>query len=447
MQKNLTEGPILKYILKFAFPIFLGCVFQQFYSMVDAIIVGQYVGLEALAGVGATGSLNFLVLGFVIGLATGFCIPISQAYGGDKIDELKKYYVNALFLTIIFSIVITVFTVVFLKDILLLLNTPQDILNYAYDYMVMIFAGTTGIFLYNLLASLLRSLGDSKTPLFFLVLSSVLNIILDLVFIIGFDMGVLGAGLATSISQGVSGILCFILIFKKYKILKLCKSDIVLSMNHCKKLLASGVPMGLQFSITAIGSILMQVAVNSLGSSYVAAVTSASKIIMLIMQGIESLGITMATYCGQNIGAGKLVRVKQGVRKALLIGGVYCVFCLIIVFFFGEFLAGLFINEYDPILFSNIQSYLMINTLFFIFLAILIIIRNAVQGIGYSKYAMLVGAGEMVARTFVALVLVGPFGYNAVLYSNAVAWIIGSICLFFMYPYVLNDVKNRMFSN
>ncbi len=443
MQKNLTVGSPLKHILKFAFPIFLGCLFQQFYSMVDAIIVGQFVGIDALAGVGATGSLNFLVLGFVIGLASGFCIPISHSFGANQLEDVKKYYIHALFLALIFSLIITSTTLLFLDEILLALKTPLDIFTYSYDYMFMIFAGTIGIFLYNLLASLLRSLGDSKTPLYFLILSSILNIVLDLVFIIQFDMGVLGAGLATSISQTISGILCFILIVKRFKMLQVHRKDMHIQKKYCMPLLANGIPMGLQFSITAVGSILMQVSVNTLGSFYVAAITSASKIIMLTVQGIESLGITMASYCGQNIGAQKLDRVKKGIAIALGLGSIYSVICIAISYFFGEPLVSLFINEYDAELYHSIQQYLIINSLFYFFLSLLIILRNAIQGMGYSKVAMIVGAGEMVARAIVAIFFVSQFGYSAVLYANPSAWIVGVICLVFMYSYVMKDVKQR----
>ncbi len=444
MQKNLTQGNPFKLILNFTLPIFLGLVFQQFYSMVDAIIVGQYVGLNALAGVGATGSLNFLVLGFVSGLATGFCIPISHAFGAKRYDDVKKYYFNALILTIIFSIIVTLGTCLFLKEILLLLKTPLDIIDYSYDYMLMIFSGTFGIFLYNFLASLLRALGNSKTPLYFLVLSSILNIVLDLVFIINFDMGVLGAGLATSISQGVSGVLCFILILKKYDILKIQKNDFQISGYCIHRLLASGIPMGLQFSITAVGSILMQVSVNTLGSIYVATVTSASKIVMLTVQGLESLGISMASYCGQNIGAKRLDRVREGVRVTLIIGTIYSILCLILVNIFGQQLVSLFISEYDETLFTNIQTYLNVNGLFYVCLSILLTLRCTIQGLGYSKMAMLVGVGEMIARAIVALVFVAQFGYSAVLFSNPSAWVVADIILIIMYYIVMKDLKRKL---
>ncbi len=441
MQKNLTEGSPIKLIVTFTLPIFIGLVFQQFYSMVDSIIVGHYVGLNALAGVGATGSLNFLIIGFVAGLATGFCIPISQAFGANRVDDVKKYYFNALVLTLIFSTVITTITLLFLDEILILLNTPEDIIGYSYDYMFMIFAGTLGIFIYNFLASLLRALGDSKTPLYFLILASILNIVLDLVFIINFEMGVMGAGLATAISQGLSGLLCFILILYKFEMLKLKKVDIKLSVIKIKKLLSIGVPMGLQFSITAIGSIIMTISINELGSFYVACTTAAGKIIMLTVQGLEGLSLSMATFSGQNIGAGKLDRVRQGVKSSLIIGFIYSAVCMIIVYFFGDNLARLFINENDPLLFSTIQQYLNINTLFYFFLAILVILRCTIQGLGYSKYAMLVGLGEMVARSIVALFFVKTYGFNAVLFSNPSAWVIASLILFYLYHQVIKELK------
>ncbi len=443
MQKDLTVGSPIKLIFTFAIPIFIGLLFQQFYSMVDAIIVEKFVGLKAYTGVGATGSLNFLVLGFVSGLGTGFCIPISQAYGAKDFEAVKKYYANALKLTLIISIILGVIVTFFLGDILYLLKTPQDIYSHAYDYIMPIFAGMIGPFLYNFLSSLMRALGDSKTPLYFLMFSSLLNIGLDLLFIINFGMGTFGAGLATALSQVISGFLCLILILKKYDILKFTPADFKLNKKYTKKLLGIGIPMGLQFSITAIGSIIMTFSVNILGSIYVTAVTSGSRIIMLTIQGLETLGITMANFTAQNVGAKKIERVEKGVKYSLIIALVYSILCFILVYFCSDFLIGIFISDYDAALFNNITQYLLINVGFYFFVGALVILRNSVQGAGYSKLAMTVGITEMIARSVVGLVFVFSIGYSAVLFSNPAAWISADIILIFMYRAVIKDLKAK----
>ncbi len=443
MQKDLTVGSPLKLICTFAVPIFIGLLFQQFYSMVDAIIVEKFVGLEAYTGVGATGSLSFLVLGFVLGLATGFCIPISQAYGAKRFEDVKQYYATALKLTIIISIVLGGLVTFFLDEILMLLSTPADIYDHAYNYIMPIFAGMIGMFLYNFLSSLMRALGDSKTPLYFLIFSSILNIILDLVFIVNFNMGTFGAGLATALSQFISGLLCLVLILKKYDILKFKKENFKLKPYYTRKLLAVGVPMGLQFSITAIGSIIITYAVNTLGSLYVTSVTSGMRIVMLTVQGLETLGVTMANFTAQNVGAKKIERVKAGVRYSLIISFFYSILCLAVVYFFSDELIGIFISDYNELLFSNITNYLMVNVAFYFFLGILLILRNTVQGAGYSKLAMVVGMAEMLARSVVGLVFVSTIGYNAVLFSNPSAWVAAALILIFMYRNVIKDLERR----
>ncbi len=443
MQKDLTIGSPLKLICTFAVPIFIGLLFQQFYSMMDAIIVEKFVGLEAYTGVGATGSLSFLVLGFVLGLATGFCIPISQAYGAKRYEDVKQYYATALKLTVIISIILGALVTFFLHDILKLLSTPSDIYEHAYNYIMPVFAGMIGMFLYNFLSSLMRALGDSKTPLYFLIFSSILNIVLDLVFIINFNLGTFGAGLATALSQFISGILCLILIIKKYDILKFKKENFKLKPDYTKKLLAVGIPMGLQFSITAIGSIIITYAVNTLGSLYVTSVTSGTRIVMLTVQGLETLGVTMANFTAQNVGAKKIDRVREGVRYSLIIAFVYSILCLGVIYLFSDELIGIFISDYNEVLFTNIRNYLIVNGLSFFFLGILLVLRNTVQGAGYSKLAMVVGIAEMIGRSVVGLVFVSAIGYNAVLFSNPSAWVAASLILVFMYKNVIKDLQRR----
>ena len=304
--KEMTSGSTMKLILGFAVPLLMGMLFQQVYGLVDTIIVGRFLGVSALAAVGATGSINFLIIGFCQGICNGFALPIAQRFGARDYDGLRKYVGNSAVLSILFGGTLTVLTVVFCRDILLLMRTPSDIIDLSYQYIVVIFAGIPAIILYNILSAYLRSLGDSITPVVFLILAAVLNVGLDLLFIVVFHWGVFGAAFATVLAQAVSGILCLILIIWKFEILHLKREDWNLDSFYVKYLLIMGLPMGLQYSITAIGSVILQTAVNSLGSAAVAAMTAGSRISMFVVCPFDALGSTMATFGGQNVGAGKL---------------------------------------------------------------------------------------------------------------------------------------------
>ena len=303
MTKDLTGGSPLKVILFFTLPLVLGNLFQQFYALADTIIVGRFCGVSALASVGSTGSINYLILGFVIGICNGFAIPIAQLFGARDYSDLRRHVANAAWLCIAFSVVLTITTVTLTRPLLVLMQTPEDILDGAVIYIGWIFASIPFIFLYNMVASIMRALGDSKTPLYFLILTSALNIGLDLLFIVPFKMGILGAALATDISQAISGVVSFGFLCRKFEVLHMQKGELAFSKRACIRLMGIGVPMGLQCSITAIGSVIMQWAVNVLGSTAVAAVTAASKTMNLLTVPLESVGTAMATYSGQNLGA------------------------------------------------------------------------------------------------------------------------------------------------
>ena len=336
MTKDLTQGSPVRLILGFALPLLAGMLFQQLYNLVDTLIVGRFLGMEALAGVGATGSINFLVLGFCMGICSGFAIPVAQQFGAHEESRMREFVSNGTWLSIVFAAVMTVLTVVYCADILRLMNTPEDCFDQAYNYIVVIFAGIPFTFLYNLLSGWLRSLGDSKTPLFFLVLSSVLNVILDLAFILIFKLGVFGASLATVLSQAISGMLCLLFIAVKVPILHITREEWRPQSKRMIELCAYGVPMGLQYSITAIGSVILQVAVNSLGSLSVAAVTAASKVLNFLACPFDALGSTMATYGAQNVGASRYDRLNKGIYSASLMGFGYSLLALAIAWFFGR---------------------------------------------------------------------------------------------------------------
>ena len=445
MTKDLTSGSPLKVILLFSLPLVLGNLFQQFYALADTIIVGRFCGVGALASVGATGSVNYLILGFVIGVCNGFAIPIAQLFGARDYSDLRRHVANAAWLCIAGSVVLTVATVALTRPMMQLMQTPADILDGAVTYIGWIFAGIPFIFLYNMVAAIMRALGDSKTPLYFLILTSALNIGLDLLFIIPFQMGVLGAALATDISQVISGVLSFIYLSRKFDVLKMQKSDFAYSKKACTRLLGIGIPMGLQCSITAIGSVIMQWAVNVLGSTAVAAVTAAGKTQSLLTVPMESVGTAMATYAGQNLGASRMDRVRQGVNSALLIILIYGVASAFVLHFTDVQIMGLFLDtakEVDIVAMG--REYLFWNSVFFVPLGALIIWRYTIQGLGFSSLAMLAGVAEMVARTAVAIVLVPILGYFGAELSNPAAWIAACLFLYPAYRWTCRQLDNRL---
>lgn len=303
--RDMTVGSPMKHILGFTLPLLFGFLFQQFYGIVDTIIVGRFLGVNALAGVGSTGSVNFMTIGFCCGVCSGFAIPVAQKFGAGDYEGMRRNVANCVWLSIIFSALMTVVVVILCDEILIWTDTPSDIFQAAYDYILIIFIGIPTVYLYNMLSGILRSMGNSKVPLIFLLLSSALNIILDLVCIITFQMGVAGAAIATVASQLISGVLCLIYIVKRYEILHISKEEWKPDLHYMKILCSMGVPMGLQYSITAIGSVIMQTALNGLGAMAVAATTAANKVSMFFGCPFDAMGTTMATYGGQNVGAKK----------------------------------------------------------------------------------------------------------------------------------------------
>ena len=409
----------MKLILGFAFPMFLGLLFQQFYSLVDTMIVGKYLGVDPFAGVGSTGSLNFIVIGFCMGLCSGFSVPISQSFGAKDFPLLRKMVTNSVWLCTFFSVVITTLMLLFCRPVLTWMNTPENIFEYAYIYIFIIFAGIPCTILYNMTAAILRALGDSKSPIIFLAISSAINIGLDLLLIIVFRMGVDGAALATVVSQGVSGVISIIYIKKKFDILAMEKGDWKLERHLAGKLTGVGIPMGLQYSITGIGSVILQTAVNGLGSIYVASMTAGSKINIFLACPFDALGQTMAPYAGQNIGARKLDRVGKGLRAACIIGFIVSGLMVIVVKLFGDQLTMLFLDEKDPVIMQNSTQFLIIVSAFYCLLTLVNTVRFTIQGMGFSSLAIIAGVMEMIARGIAGMLLVPAFGYLAWLLADA----------------------------
>ncbi len=435
--KDMTVGSPMKLILGFAVPLLFGFLFQQFYSVVDTIIVGKTLGVNALAGVGATGSVNFLVIGFCMGVCNGFAIPVAQKFGAKDYVTMRRFIANSVWLSIGFAAVMTVLVSVFCRQILTLMRTPEDIFEYAYIYILIIFIGIPATYLYNILSGIIRAIGDSKTPLAFLVISSVLNIGLDLVLIVIFQMGVAGAAVATVLSQLISGILCLIYLIYKFEILRVQKDEWKMDLHLMGILCSMGVPMGLQYSITAIGSVILQTAVNTLGSVAVAATTAGSKVSLFFCCPYDALGSTMATYGGQNVGAKRLDRIGKGLLSCSILGIVYSIAAFVIMYFFGDKFALMFLDAGETEILQNARMMLVINSAFYIPLTFVNVIRFLIQGMGYSTFAILAGVFEMVARTLAGVFLVPKFGYIGACFASPLAWIFADLFLFPAYFYVM----------
>ncbi len=421
--KDLTVGNPMKLILGFSVPLLFGFLFQQFYNLVDTMIVGRSLGKLALAGVGSTGAINFMIIGFCMGVCSGFAIPIAQRFGAKDYDSMRKFITHSIILCSVFALIMTFLVSIFCRNILVAMDTPEESLEYAYNYIFVIFLGIPVTYMYNLLSGIIRALGDSKHPVEFLVISSFVNIGLDLLFILVFGMGVMGAALATVISQAVSGILCIVFIIKKVDIIDLNKNDWEIDGGYFKILLNMGVPMGLQYSITAIGSVVLQVAINGQGSDAVAAVTAAGRVGMFFCCPYDALGSTMATYGGQNVGAKKLDHLSQGLSAAIKLGVIYSIIAFVVLHFIGGNIAGLFLSEADDVVIGYAETFIFWNSLFYIPLALVNIVRFLIQGMGFSMFAILAGVCEMVARVIAAVVLVPIFGITGIALASPLAWV------------------------
>lgn len=429
MVKDLTHGRPFGLLLSFMVPVLLGYLFQQLYTVTDTVIVAKCLGVTALAAVGSTGSVNFLIVGFCMGLAGGFAIPVSQRFGAKDEHGLRQFVANLKILCIAFGLVLAVATALLAKPILRAMLTPSDIIDLAAGYIRIIFIGIPLTILYNMVSAILRALGDSRTPVYFLLLSSVLNIFLDLFLILVIPMGVAGAALATIISQGVAGALALWFMLRHYPILHGTPEENVYDRKKCRTLLANGIPMGLQYSITAIGSVILQTSVNTLGSAAVASVTAGSRIGMFFCCPFDAMGTTMATYCGQNTGAGDVKRLRQGLYACSLIGLVYAAFAFVVLYFFGDAFSMLFVDASRQDLIRNAHLFLKVQSAFYFPLALVNIIRFSIQGMGFGPFAIFSGVFEMVARAFDGLVLVPRWGYAAACAASPLAWILADCFL------------------
>ena len=427
--KELTVGSPFTLIFNFTLPLLLGNLLQQTYSLVDAAIVGKFLGIDALASVEASSSVIFLILGFCTGCCGGFGIPIAQKFGAHDYVTMRRYVWTSLRLAAVMSVVIAVVTSLLCAFILRSMRTPENIFHDAYLYLLVTFIGVPCTFFYNMFSSIIRALGDSKTPFWFLLFSTVLNIVLDLFCILVMGWGVAGAAIATVFSQGLSALLCYRYMMRRFEVLQGPVSERRMNKRLALTMLGIGVPMGLQFSITAIGSIMLQSANNALGTACVAAFTSAMRIKMFFLCPLDSLGMAMATYCGQNYGAGHTVRIWQGVKASFWMMCIYVVFNFLILWFGSRYMALLFVAPTEVEIIADTQLFLRISASFFPMLGLLSILRYSIQGVGYTTLAMLSGVSEMIARILVSVLAVPAFGYIAVCFGDPTAWVAADLFL------------------
>ena len=445
VQHDMTSGSPMKMILSFTFPIFIGNVFQQFYNMADAVIVGKFVGTKALAAVGSTGTIMFLIYGFVVGMTAGFTVLTAQKFGAGDMRAMRQTVAGASILSLIVGVILTAAFMILMKPWLMAMNTPEDIFADAYAYIMIVSAGILAQMLYNLLASVLRALGNSKVPLYFLILSALLNIVLDLVLIIVFHMGAAGAAVATVVSQGVSGLLCLIYIAKCVPVLRMSRDDWRPSGYLLKTQIRIGIPMALQYSITAIGTMMVQSSLNILGSTLVAAYTAANKIEQVVSQAYVALGTTLATYSAQNIGAGDVPRIRQGFKATTWIGVIYSFAAAALVMTVGKYMTYLFVSEDVELIMGSVDLYLKCAGSLFIPLAIVNIYRNGIQGLGYGLLPMMAGVAELVGRGVMSVIAAQQKSYLGVCLASPAAWVLAAALLIGMYFYVIKIDLKKIF--
>lgn len=439
--RNLTEGSPFKLILTFCIPMILGNLFQQLYNFVDTMIVGHFLGVDALAGVGATGSIYFLIVGCCLGICSGFSIPVAQKFGAKDYIALRKYVANSLYLSIAFSVSLTTVVTLLCRNILIWMRTPENVIEYSYVYILTIFLGIPVTFLYNILAGIIRAIGDSKTPLIFLIISTIINVILDCIFIAVVGWGIFGAAFATVCSQLISGIMCIVLVIKRFSILHVSGSEWKIEPRYMNTLCQMGLPMGLQYSITAIGSVILQSNVNILGSLAVAATTAASKVNMLFLCILDALGASMATYGGQNLGAGKIKRIREGTRAAVIIGFVYCAFAFVIAVFVRHPLINMFTDKPIPEMVDMAALHVLITVGSLSLLIFVNVLRFLIQGVGFSNFAILAGVFEMIARTIAGVIIIPHFGFIGACIASPLAWILADMFLIPAYFYVMKKLE------
>jgi putative MATE family efflux protein len=429
MEKDLTYGEPIKKILWFMVPIFIGNLFQQFYNFADTMIVGRLLGVNELAAVGATGSLMFVVLGFTQGCGAGFSIILSQHFGSKNEKKVKESFAVSIVLSLVIAVVVTVISFLSIRPLLTFMQTPPEIMELSYQYLSVIYLGGIGAFGFNLLSNVLRALGDSRTPLYFLIVSCLLNVFLDWFLVQIIPLGVRGAAIATIIAQSVAAIGCGLFIAYKFPLLQVKREDFKLEKQEIRRQLALGIPMGFQYSIIGLGQVALQYSLNMLGTAAVAAFTAAGKIEYFSSMPVQALGTALATFAGQNLGAKKFERIRYAFKKLLLISLLISVVMGGINWLFSAELIGLFVNHGEQAVIDLGVQVLQVNALSYWLLAILFICRFTLQGLGQSIVPTISGVMELVSRFIAAFLLSKQFGFFGLTLANPLAWLLAAIPL------------------
>lgn len=441
MTNDMTRGNPTRLIISFTLPVLFGNLCQQLYNMADSIIVGRTIGMEALAAVGVTSGIMFLVIGCIQGLTAGFSVITAQSFGAGDYEGVKRSVATSALLSIIATVVLTAVGILTARPLLEIMNTPADIIEDAYAYIIVIYYGVVATTFYNLLSCIIRALGDSKTPLIFLVFASLLNIALDLLFITTFHMGVGGAAWATVLSQAVSGLLCLGYAGKKFSLLRLEKQHWAFDWVYAWKHLRLALPMAMQFVITGTSVLVNQAVLNLFGSATVAAFSAASKIHVLSEQASSSFGTAMATYAGQNYGAKKIDRIRQGVRKCAVVCEGITLGIAVLIIAFGGVMSSWFIDGYHPEVVQQAHFYLFISALFYPLLTLLFLYRNTLLGLGNGVAPMLAGVCELLSRVIGAPILGHFFGFTGLCWINPIAWVTATGLLFLSYWKTMKHLK------
>ncbi len=439
---DLTKGKPIKQIIYFTIPLLIGNIFQQVYTLSDTIIVGRTIGVKALAAVGATGSLSFLIIGIAQGATNGFAIIAARRYGAGDFKGIKRSFATSIVISAGLSAILSAISMTFCGQILRLMQTPADIINDSYTFLVIQFAGIFIIVAYNLFANMIRAMGDSRTPLVFLVIACVINIGLELLFIVVFKWGIAGASSATLLAELISAVLCLLYIYRRFPLLQIHRSDFKISLQEIKDHLRLGLPMGFQSSIIALGQVILQLMLNTLGSNAVAAYTAAGRIDGLATMPAMSFGVTMATFAAQNLGAREFGRIRTGVRQTLLVSVLFSGLTGLLIIYFGRPLVNLFIGNGQPVVTATAQTYFHFNSSLYWLLAILFVVRYTLQGLGQSLVPTLAGIMELLMRAFAGLVLIRLFGFAGASMANPLAWIGSLLVLISSYVRTMRHLRS-----
>ena len=413
MVKDLTKGNPLKLILFFSLPMIVGNLFQQFYNMADSIVVGQFLGVNALAAVGSTGSINFMILGFATGSCSGLCIPIAQAFGAGDMKTMRRYVTNAVYISAAITVFITAGTMLFTRQILLLMQTPANILEDAYSYIIVVFAGTGALMLYNLLSGILRALGDSKTPLYFLIIAAVLNIILDIVFVVPLKMGTAGAAYATIIAQAVSALLTVWVLLRAEGCIRLELRALRMTWSVLKQIVAVGIPAALQMAVTAFSNVFVQGYINYFGADCMSGWTAYTKVDQLVILPVQSISMAGTTFVGQNLGVGDTPRAKKGVRTALYLSFAVTAVLLVPVLLLAPELTAFFNQKPEVVSYGALLLRLL--SPFYFFFCINQVYSAALRGAGNSQMPMWIMLGSFVVFRQIYLFVVANYVANEII--------------------------------